>query len=72
MSTKFVMLDTVRKVEERIVQRWVSGTGKEAKFAQDSEGWYAVLGAGPGSIYLGTTEPGLKAGDRVRLTLERV
>lgn len=72
MSTKFIMLDTVKKVEERIARQWLSGTGNDAKFKDNSEGWYASFASCPAGIYLGTVEPSLKAGDKVRLTLEKV
>jgi hypothetical protein len=72
MSTKFVMLDKVARVEEKFAKQWVSGTGQDAVFRSDSAGWYATFTACPASMYLGTMEPGLKAGDRVRITMERV
>jgi hypothetical protein len=72
MSTKFVMLDVVRRVEERFARQHVRGSGEHAVFAKNSEGWYAVFESCPASIYLGSSEPELAAGDRVRLTVERV
>ncbi len=72
MSTKFIMLACVTRVEEKIARQWVSGAGDKAVFDDRSEGWYAVLDRSPASIYLGTGKPGLKEGDTVRLTLEKV
>jgi hypothetical protein len=72
MSTKFVMLDTVKLVEEKIAKQWLRGVGPEAKFADNSEGWYATFSSCPASMYLGASKPGLRAGDRVRLTMEKV
>jgi hypothetical protein len=66
------MLDTIKKIEERLTRRWRGGVGPEAVFTEDSTGWYAIFESCPASIYVGSTAPGLKAGDRVRLTLERV
>lgn len=71
MSTRFVMVDVVRRVEEKIARKWVSGTGGEAVFAPDSQGWWAVFESCPASMYLGTAKPGLAAGDRVRIVLEK-
>jgi hypothetical protein len=68
---KYVMRDVVIKVEERIARRWVRGTGKDAEFEDGSEGWYAVFRSCPASMHLGSDVPTLKAGDRVRLTLEK-
>lgn len=73
MSTRFVMLGTVSRVEERFAKRWVKGLGAEAVFDQISEGWYVQLKEAPMSIvYLGSTDPQLKEGDRVRMTLEKL
>jgi hypothetical protein len=61
-------------VEQKVAKKWIGGIGKDAKFAENTDGWYAVFKSCPASIYLGTKEPGpaLRAGDRVRITLERV
>jgi hypothetical protein len=72
MSTKFVMLDVVARIEEKIARQWVSGTGQDAVFRDASEGWWAIFRSCPASMYLGTTKPGLRAGNRVRITLEKV
>ncbi len=68
---KYVMRDTIIKVEERVAKKWVRGSGNDAVFEDNSEGWYAVFRSCPASMHLGTDEPELKAGDRVRLTLEK-
>lgn len=72
MSTRFVMTDKIRKIEQRAAKRWLGGAGKDAKFIEDTQGWYAVFESCPASMYLGSTEPGLRAGDAVRLVLEKV
>ncbi len=72
MSTKFVLVDKVKKVAEKFARRWVGGSGKEAEFEEDSHGWYAELNANPMSIYLGRSKPGLKSGDTIRITIEKV
>jgi hypothetical protein len=72
MSTKFVMVDRVRRVEEKIARQWIRGSGPKAEFREGSEGWWAIFESCPASMYLGTTRPELKAGDAVRITLEKV
>ncbi len=72
MSTKFVMVDRVKKIDHKVAKRWLRGTGKDAEFAEDSAGYWAAFESCPASIYLGSAAPGLKAGDAVRLTLEKV
>lgn len=72
LSTKFVYTRTIKRVEERCAKRWLSGVGPDAKFADDSQGWYALFEEDPVALYLGTTETGLRAGDRMRLTAEKV
>ena len=72
MSTKFVMVDRIAKVEEKIARRWMHGSGNDAVFEQDSHGWWAVFESCPASMYLGTTKPALAAGDSVRIILEKV
>lgn len=72
MSTKFVMTDVVKSVEEKIARQWVSGSGDAAVFADNSHGWWVTFVSGHESIYVGTTKPELKAGDCVRRILEKV
>lgn len=72
MSTRFVMVDKVRRVEEKIARRWIGGAGDDAKFQDDSQGWWAVFESCPASMYLGTLRPGLATGDSVRIILEKI
>jgi hypothetical protein len=69
---KYTMTDTIKKIEHKAAKRWLRGTGPEAKFVDDSQGYWAVFTSCPASIFLGAEAPGLKAGDQVRLTLEKV
>lgn len=71
-STKFVYLRTIKKVEERYYKSHVSGVGKDAEMKDVSLGWYATFVEDPVAAYLGLTETGLSAGDKVKLTLEKV
>lgn len=71
-STKFVYHRTIKRLEHRIVKRWIGGTGPEARFQEDSQGWYALFKEDPVALYLGMTETGLAEGDKMRLTAEKV
>ncbi len=69
--TKYILSDTVQSVEHKIVRQWTGGIGKDAEFEDDSIGWWAVLGDSRIAFHLGTKEPALKKGDRIRLTIEK-
>lgn len=69
---KYVMEDVVKEVKEKVARKWIRGSGNDAVFEDDSEGWYAVFRSCPASVHLGPELPDLKAGDRVRLTLEKM
>lgn len=71
MSIKFVMIDRIKRVEHKIVKKWLRGSGDKAEFEDESQGYWATFESCPASIYLGASEPRLADGDRVRLTLER-
>ena len=70
--SKYVALGTVKSVVEKVARRWVRGSGEKTEFAEDSQGWYAVFGEWPTSMYLGKEKPNLKVGDKVRLTVEKI
>ena len=69
--TKYVTSDVVQRVEHRIARRWVRGLGRDAEFDDDSLGWWVVFQS-CASMYLGREKPGLVAGDRVRVTVEKM
>ncbi len=69
---KYKMMDRVARVEQRFVRQWVRGVGKDAEFTDDGQGWWLKLETMPTSMYLGEEKPGLKEGDRVALTVEKV
>jgi hypothetical protein len=68
---RLVSYETVKSVEQRTRQVWCGGVGKEAKFAFKSEGWWVCFASCPGSMYVGHAEPELKAGDKIKITLEK-
>jgi hypothetical protein len=71
MTTKYVVHDAVREIEHKFVKRWVRGTGQDAEFTDDSIGYYVHFKSFPASLYLGEAMPVLRAGDQVKITLER-
>jgi hypothetical protein len=72
MKIRYIIKDQVRRIENKVASQWLSGIGKDAKFAANSCGWYAIFESCPASVYLGEEEPELKAGDKVRLIVEKV
>lgn len=70
--TKFVYHRTLKAVEERFHKKHVTGAGKDAVMEDVSAGWYATFVEDPVAAYLGPMKPGLKAGDKVKLTLEKL
>lgn len=68
---RYVMHDVIVKVEQKISKKWLRGVGKDAEYADKTEGWYATFKSCPASMYLGVEEPSLRAGDRVKITLEQ-
>ena len=69
---KLVYNRTIKRVEERVAKRWISGVGKDAVFENDSQGFYALFVEDPVALYLGSTAMEWKTGDRIRLTAEKV
>ncbi len=69
---RYILTDRVSRVDHRFVNQWTGGVGEDATFRKDSAGYYVVLDEGLAAIYVGEDEPTLAAGDRVRLTLEKV
>lgn len=69
-KVRYILTDNIKKIEHKAASRWVSGTGSDAVFEQDSTGWYGVFESCPASIYLGEDEPSLKIGP-VRMIIEQ-
>lgn len=70
--SKYAVTDVIKSVEHKFVKQWLRGTGNDAVFKEQSIGYYVVFTSCPASMYLGDSEPSLRAGDRVRLTIEKV
>jgi hypothetical protein len=71
-AMRLISYEMVKSVEQRTRQEWCGGVGKEAKFCFVSEGWWVCFASCPGSMYVGHAEPELKAGDKIKISLEKV
>jgi len=72
---RYVFYSRVAKVERkrRAVRSYKTGPGKdETAVEYEDMGWFAHIEPFAASICLGDAEPTLKAGTRVRMTLEEV
>lgn len=61
----------VLKVEERFVQKYVSGYGPDTVMESLSLGWYAWFSGSYESLYLGETKPDLAAGDTINISITK-
>lgn len=68
----YVLLSTVTDVREHFKTVHLEGTGKEAKFTNNSLGWYVLFEGSGECLYFGETKPELDAGDKVKITFERI
>lgn len=68
--TRYLVIATVRSVEERIRQEHVSGVGTNSLFTKVSEGWFVHFSEWPASVYLGFEKPPFAPGDAVRIAIE--
>jgi hypothetical protein len=66
---RYRFFDTVLRVEERSRRLWVSGVLNEAKFEEQSTGWWVIFSGGRDAQFFGMQEPDLKAGDVVDITI---
>lgn len=69
---KYIVHDVlVERVYEHKHQKWIGGVGKEATFEYVSMGWFVLLTGSHEALHVGHSEPNLKPGDLVRITIER-
>jgi len=69
---RWVTHTRVLSVREEFRKTYVSGFGESAKFNERSLGWYAHLEGSYESLHLGSERPEIHAGDRVKITVEKV
>jgi len=70
---KYVVNGTVSSIEERWTKRHIGGIGDKAVFIDVSTGWFVSLEEWKNSsIFLGGEKPDLSAGDKVRVSIERL
>lgn len=70
---RYVINSKVLSVEESFTPAYVigSGIGKDAKFVNQSQGWFIFLEGSYEALYLGKEKPGIEPGDVVKITLEK-
>jgi hypothetical protein len=68
----YVVMATVKSVHEGTEVVGVGFEGGKATFAHRSCGWYVNFEHSHEALYLGAEKPALEAGDRVKITFERL
>ena len=63
---------TVLTVKEHFRDRWKSGIGHDYITESISLGWFIHFEGSFESLHIGTEEPALKKGDRIKITLEKI
>jgi len=69
---KYSFRDMVFRVEERFIDRHVTGAGALAKFIPVSIGWFISLKGSQISICVGEQKPELIPGDDVKFSIEKL
>jgi hypothetical protein len=59
----------VMAVWEAKAQVWVGGVGPEAKFAEQSQGWFVLFSGSYEALYAGPTKPTITVGDEVEILI---
>lgn len=72
MGVKYVVFSHILSIEKHIQKKWIGGVGDNAKFNDVDGGYYMWLDGSHEAIFIGHEEPVLNAGDRIRVTFERV
>jgi hypothetical protein len=72
LPTRYIVQSKVLKVVELTIKTYVSGVGPEARFKEKSLGWYLYLEGSYEAIHMGSSKPEFEAGDRVKITFEKV
>jgi hypothetical protein len=67
---RYVFVDRVQRVEEKRLTVGAKLVDGQAKLFTESAGWYVTFGNL--SFYVGQLEPAFKAGDKVRVTIEKL
>ena len=67
---RYVIKDYVEQIEERFVDKYESGVGKDAVMSKTSIGWFVVLGKTHMALYVGDKKPEFIRGQNVKLSLE--
>ncbi|HEX4919749.1 MAG TPA: hypothetical protein VFV92_03315 [Candidatus Bathyarchaeia archaeon] len=69
---RYVFYSRVEQVSERFRRIWREGVGDKATYENASLGWYCHMRGSYEGLYVGDTEPDFKAGDLIRITIQRI
>lgn len=72
MPVAYTFTTTVLAVTEEKTKVHVSGTGPDWVHRVESLGWFVTLEGSYEKVCLGPERPDLKAGDRVKVTIQKV
>ena len=72
MKINYVVFATVKAVHEGTEVVGVGFAGGRAQFARRSVGWYVNFEHSHEALFLGHEKPVLEAGDRIKITFERL
>lgn len=71
INLAYTILTTCISVEERFIQVYSSGVGKEAVFEQASTGWWATFEGSYEALYFGEEKPWFDKGDKMKVMFQR-
>ena len=71
---KYSFFTTVKKVfkHEAVVRVDKPAPGEQSKTHTENRGWFILLDGSSESLGIGSTEPKLRSGDKVKVTIEKV
>jgi hypothetical protein len=73
MKEPIVLYVTITKSgpQRMVVRSWMNHERKEVEYEYKDAGWFITLDRFNISLYVGETDPGIKAGDAVKITIEK-
>lgn len=60
------------RLEEKFVKAYVDGVGEEARFIDQSCGWFASFEGSYEALHFGDTKPTFDVGNLVKITFEKI
>lgn len=68
---KYIIQTKVTEVREIFTRKWLSGYGSDAIFEQISRGWFVYFQGSYEALCVGTSQPDLKQGDPILISIEK-